>query len=169
MKYSNTARSALATAVLGLLALGLTSTSAVAATTTANITVTATVGASCTVGVTNLTFGTYTPATQAQASSSVTVTCSNGWAYQVGLNAGLTTGASVTTRQMGITQPAGGLNYSLLTGSYTGANWGNTTPTWVTGTGNGAAQVLTVYGVIPANQFVTAGSYTDTIIATVNY
>jgi spore coat protein U-like protein len=70
---------------------------------------------------------------------------------------------------MGITQPAGGLNYSLLTGSYTGANWGNTTPTWVTGTGNGAAQVLTVYGVIPANQFVTAGSYTDTIIATVNY
>jgi spore coat protein U-like protein len=103
------------------------------------------------------------------ASSTVTVTCTSGTTYTVGLNQGLTTGATVTTRQMGITQPAGGLNYSLLTTSYTGANWGNTSGSWVSGTGNGAAQALTVYGVLPAAQYVPPGSYTDTITATVTY
>jgi spore coat protein U-like protein len=36
-------------------------------------------------------------------------------------------------------------------------------------TGNGAAQVETVYGQIPAGQFVAPGSYSDTITATVTY
>jgi spore coat protein U-like protein len=168
MKYSSTVKSALSAAVLGCLALGLAPTSAYAATATANMAISATVATNCTVTAAPLAFGSYSGAA-INVSANLTITCTNTTPYNVGLNAGLTTGALVTTRQMGITQPAGGLNYSLLVGSFTGANWGNTTGSWVAGTGNGAAQTLTVYGVLPAGQFVTPGSYTDTIVATVNY
>jgi spore coat protein U-like protein len=163
-------KSVLSATVLGFLALGLASTSAVAQANPATTTfgVSATVLKDCIVTATALAFGSYN-GTAVNASSTITVTCTNTTTYTVGLNAGLTTSATVTTRQMGITQPAGGLNYSLLTGSYTGSNWGNTTGSWVSGTGNGAAQPLTVYGVLPANQYVTPGSYVDTITATVTY
>jgi spore coat protein U-like protein len=170
MKFSNPLKTALLSALLGFVVLGQTPISAVAqanpATTTFNVT--ATVLKDCIVSATGLPFGNYTGAL-VNVSSTVTVTCTSGTAYTVGLNAGLTTGATVTTRQMGITQPAGGLNYSLLTTSYSGANWGNTSGTWVSGTGSGAAQPLTVYGVLPAGQYVPPGSYTDTIAVTVTY
>jgi spore coat protein U-like protein len=170
MKFSNPLKIAMLSALLGFVVVGLTPTSAVAqanpATTTFNVT--ATVLKDCIVSATALPFGNYIGAV-VNVSSTVTVTCTNSTAYTVGLNQGLTTGATVTTRQMGITQPAGGLNYSLLTTSYSGANWGNTSGSWVSGTGNGAAQPLTVYGVLPAGQYVPPGSYTDTIAVTVTY
>jgi len=170
MKLSNPLKIALLSALLGFVVVGLTPTSAVAqanpATTTFNVT--ATVLKDCIVSATALPFGNYIGAV-VNVSSTVTVTCTNSTAYTVGLNAGLTTSATVTTRQMGITQPAGGLNYSLLTTSFTGSNWGNTSGSWVSGTGNGAAQPLTVYGVLPAGQYVPPGSYTDTIAVTVTY
>jgi spore coat protein U-like protein len=170
MKYSNILRSALSSATVGFLALGIASTSMVAQANPATTTfgVSATVLKDCVVSATALGFGNYTGAL-VNASSTVTVTCTSGTTYTVGLNQGLATGALVTTRQMAITQPAGALNYSLLTGSYTGTNWGNTSGSWVSGTGNAAPQPLTVYGVIPAGQYVTPGSYTDTITATVTY
>ena len=168
MKYSSAFNSAVRAAVLGFLALGLSSTSAFAATATANFNVTATVSATCIVSATALSFGSYTGAV-ANAQSSVNVTCTNTSPYDVGLNAGLTTGATVTTRQMGIVQPAGGLNYGLFSDSGHATNWGNTAGSWVHGVGSGAQQTLTVYGQVPAGQYVTPGSYTDTIIATVNY
>ena len=171
MKYSNIVKSALPNAVLGFLALGLTSTSAVVAQAnpaTTTFAVTATVLKDCIVSASALGFGSYTGAV-VNVSSTITVTCTSGTSYTVGLNQGLATGATVTTRQMAITQPAGALNYSLLTGSYTGTNWGNTSGSWVSGSGSGAAQPLTVYGVLPAGQYVPPGSYTDTITATVTY
>ena len=170
MKYSNIFKSAMPAAILGFVALGLTPTSAVAQTNpaTATFTVSATVLKDCVVSATALGFGNYTGAL-VNASSTVTVTCTSGTTYTVGLNQGLATGATVTARQMAITQPAGALNYSLLTGSYTGTNWGNTTGSWVSGSGTGVAQPLTVYGVIPAGQYVAPGTYTDTITATVTY
>ncbi len=170
MKFSNPLKIALLSALVGCTVLGLTPTSVVAQTNPATTTfnVTATVLKDCIVSAAALPFGNYTGAV-VNASSTVTVTCTSGTTYTVGLNPGLTTGATVTTRQMGITQPAGGLNYSLLTTSYTGANWGNTSGSWVSGTGNGAAQALTVYGVLPAAQYVPPGSYTDTIAVTVTY
>jgi spore coat protein U-like protein len=62
------------------------------------------------------------------------------------------------------------LNYGLFSNGTWTTNWGNTSGTnWVSGTGNGAAQGLTVYGQIPAGQYVTPGSYADTIGVTVTY
>jgi spore coat protein U-like protein len=129
------------------------------------------VAKNCTVSATALPFGSYN-GVALNVSSAVTVTCTSGTTYTVGLDQGKAAGATVTTRQMNITQPgtAGtGLNYNLLTTSYTGTNWGNTTGSWVSGSGTGSPVPITVYGVLPAGQFLPTGSYTDTITATVTY
>jgi len=166
MKLSHSLKSNLSAGVLGVLALGLGSTSVFAATATTTFAVTATVQATCTVSASVMAFGTYTTVVS-NSTSTVTVTCTNSTPYTVGLDAGLATGATVTTRQM--KNGAALLNYALFTDSGHVTNWGNTTGSWVAGTGNGNAQALTVYGQVAASQFVTPGAYTDTITATVTY
>jgi spore coat protein U-like protein len=168
MQYSNTVKFTLSAAILGFLALGLASTSAVAQADPATTTfgVSATVLKDCIVSANALAFGNYTGAVN-NATSTVTVTCTNTTTYTVGLDAGLATGATVTSRKM-----QNGVNllpYALYSDSGRTTNWGNTSPSWVSGTGNGSAQALTVYGQIAAAQYVTPGSYADTISVTVTY
>jgi spore coat protein U-like protein len=168
MTLSYSMKSALPAIALGVLALGLSTKPAVAATATTTFGITATVQATCLVSATPLALGTYTGAV-ANSTSAVSVTCTNTTPYNVGLSAGLATGATVTTRQM--TGPASAvLSYALFSDSSRTVNWGQTIGTdTVTGTGNGAAQAITVYGQATAGQFVAPGSYTDTITATVTY
>jgi spore coat protein U-like protein len=137
-------------------------------TATTSFTVTATVAKDCSVSATNLAFGNYSGAL-INSSSTILVTCTNTTPYNVGLNAGLATGATVTNRSM--TGPGSALlRYSLFSNSGHTNNWGNTVGTnTVGGTGNGTTQPLIVYGQVPAGQFATPGSYADTIIATVTY
>ena len=137
-------------------------------TSTGTFNVTATVAANCQISATSLAFGVYVN-TAVNATSSVNVTCTNTTTYNVGLNAGTATGATVTTRKM--TGPSANLlNYSLFSNSGMTTNWGNTVGTsTVAGTGNGSVQSLTVYGQIPAAQAVLPGSYADTITATITY
>jgi spore coat protein U-like protein len=62
------------------------------------------------------------------------------------------------------------LSYKLFSNSGYTTNWGNTVGTdTVAGTGSGVSQTLTVYGQIPAQQFVRPGCYTDTVVATLTY
>ncbi len=154
--------------VLSTLALGLLSGQAQAATASTTFSVTATMMANCTISATNLAFGSYTGALT-NATSTISVTCTKSTTYNVGLDAGTSTGATVTTRKM--TGPAGAtLAYALYQDSAHTINWGNTVSTdTVSGTGNGSAQTLTVYGEVPAGQSVTPGAYTDTITATITY
>jgi len=168
VKFLNTVKLALPAAVLGFLALGPASIPAGATTQTATFLVTATVAATCTISTTPLAFGSYTGAIS-QVNTTVTVTCTNTTPYNLGLNAGLATGATVTTRSM--TGPASALlSYQLFRDAGHTLNWGVTIGTdTVPLTGNGAAQVETVYGQIPAGQFVAPGAYADTITATVTY
>jgi spore coat protein U-like protein len=169
MKLSCLMKSALPAVALGFLALGLVTEPALAATTvTTTFGVTATVQATCLVSATPLAFGTYTGAV-ATSTSAVSVTCTNTTPYNLGLSAGLATGATVTTRKM--TGPgAAVLGYSLFSDAARTVNWGQTIGTdTVTGTGNGSAQAITVYGQATAGQFVAPGAYTDTITATVTY
>ena len=156
----------LAAAILAAIASALTW--AIAATTTGTFSVTATVQAMCQISTNPLAFGTYT-GTQIDATSTLSVTCTNTTPYNVGLNAGTATGATVTTRRM--TGPGANLlNYALYSNAGRTTNWGNTVGTdTVAGTGNGTAQSLTVYGRLPAAQFNTPGAYSDTITATVTY
>jgi hypothetical protein len=55
--------------------------------------------ATCTISATGLSFGAYT-GTALPGTSTITVTCTGGTTYNVGLNPGTATGATVTTRKM---------------------------------------------------------------------
>jgi spore coat protein U-like protein len=147
-----------------------------AATTTTTFPVTATVNSNCLVSATAMAFTPYTQTVAAvDQTSAISVRCSSGTTFNVGLNAGATTGATVTTRAMlnGTNQ----LAYSLFSNAGRTTNWGSTIGTdTMTGTGAGFAagnvQTLTVYGRVPdtvANQGVPAGAYTDTVTVTVTW
>lgn len=157
-----TARALLAASALSLpLAAG-----AVDATTSFGVS--ATVVATCAVSATSLAFGNYST-TQLDGTSTVTVTCTNGTTYTVALGAGTGSGATVATRRM--TGPASQtLNYTLYRDSGRTELWGETVGTdRVAGTGNGAAQPLTVYGRIFTGQYPGPGAYADTIAVAVTY
>jgi spore coat protein U-like protein len=121
----------------------------------------------CGISASNLNFGNYT-GTVLNATTTLQVGCTSGTAYNVGLNAGTATGATVTTRAM--QNGTALLNYALYSNSGRTTNWGNTVGTdTVAGTGTGVAQPLTVYGQIAAGLHPTPGTYTDTITAAVTY
>ena len=136
-------------------------------TVTTQMTVTATVLPNCLLSASNLAFGNYAGAL-INSTSTISVTCTNTTPYNVGLNPGLATGATVTTRKM--QNGANRLSYSLYQNSTHTTNWGNTVNTDTEpGIGSGAVQSLTVYGQLPAGQYVTPGNYSDTITATITY
>ena len=134
---------------------------------TTSFTLTAQISPTCSITANPLAFGNYA-GTLLNGTTTLLVTCTNTTWYNVGLNAGTATGATVTTRKM--TGPGGALlNYSLFSDSGRTTNWGNSSGSWVFGIGTGGQQTLTVYGQIPGSQSTISGTYTDTIIATVNY
>lgn len=162
MKVGFALRAAVPAGLLGLLSLGAPAPS-LAATATAPIAVSATVVATCVISATNMGFGNYTGLV-ATATSTVTVQCTNTTPYTVSLNAGTSSGSTVTARKM--TGAAGVyLNYGL----YSDASYQTNFVTTASITGNGAAQPITVYGSVPAGQYVAPNTYTDTITATVTY
>jgi spore coat protein U-like protein len=141
---------------------------AAAATLSSAIGITATVEASCTFTAANLDFGIYS-GSQKDASTTITVTCTNSTPYNVGLLAGAGTGATVANRMM--TGTNGTVNrYSLFKDADRSNPWGMTVGSdTMTGSGNGNPQGYVIYGRMPAGQFVTPGAYNDSITATVTY
>jgi len=144
---------------------------ALAGTATGQFDVTATVLDNCAVTASDLNFGNYAPSsgTAVTASTTLQVVCTPSLAYTIALDGGTTTGA-VAARAMS-DGGAGQLAYGLYTSSAYSTIWGDGTGATqrVAGTGSGAAQPHTVYGRIPASQFVAAGSYSDRITVTVSY
>ncbi len=135
---------------------------------TTSFTITATVQAHCTVTANDMVFGNYA-ATQADATSTIYATCTRTTAYNLGLSAGTAPGATVTTRAMRSSSGVR-LNYGLFRDSDRKQNWGNTgSSDTLPGSGSGGTQSITVYGRIPASQYVSPGSYSDTIIVTLSY
>ena len=129
----------------------------------------ATVQKTCTISATNLNFGTVgLLVSNVDASNTVTVKCSNSTSYNIGLNAGSGSGATVAARKM--TNGANAVTYSLYNTAGRTTVWGNTIGTdTVTGTGSGSNQVLTVYGRVPPQTTPPPATYTDTIVVTVTY
>jgi spore coat protein U-like protein len=128
-----------------------------------------TVTVGCGITATDLNFGDYS-GTVKNVTTTIQVGCSDKTNYKVGLSAGNGAGATTADRRMTLTGGSALLKYQMHQGSFTGANWGNTAGTdTVSGTGDGTTHNLTVYGVIPAGQSVTQGTYTDTITATLTY
>lgn len=169
MQMTSCLKPSLCATVLACLALAASPPTARAATSTTTFTVSTNVQTTCVISATKLSFGPYSGTSESDSTSIITVQCSNSTPYNVGLDAGTATGATVTTRKM--TGPGSALlNYALYSDTAKTKNWGNTVGTdTVTGTGNGLAQSLTVYGRVPAGQGAASGIYTDTITATITY
>lgn len=144
---------------------------AFAGTASGTFNVTATVLNNCSISTADLAFGNYnaTTATASTASTTLSVTCTSSLPYTVALDGG-STNAAVAGRAMGDGN-GNKLTYGLYTTNAYSTIWGDGTGTTQTqaGTGNGSAQSLTVYGKIPAGQYVKSGSYTDRITVTVAY
>jgi spore coat protein U-like protein len=134
-----------------------------------SFTVSATVITSCKVSATTLNFGSAGVLTSnVDATSTVAATCTSTTPYNMGLNAGTGTGATVTSRKM--TSGGATINYSLYSNSGRTTNWGNTVGTdTVAATGSCLAQNNTVYGRVPSQTTPAPATYLDTIVATVTY
>jgi len=132
-------------------------------------TINATVPANCLVATQNIDFGSKGVLTaNADATGQVTVTCTPSTAYTVSLNGG-TTGGTPTNRKM--SKGAERVTYGLYKDAARSQPWGDagTPGSTVAGTGNGAAQALTVYGRVPPQATPSAGVYTDTVVVTITY
>ena len=150
------------------LVLALGAGPAGAATETSTFSVTATVQTTCAITDNNLNFGNYV-GDQLDGTTVLQALCSNSVPYSLGLNQGISTGATVTTRAM--TGPGGAtLRYSLFQDAGRTINWGNTVGVdTVPGVGNGLIQSFTVFGRIPQLQFIAQGNYSDTITVTLTF
>jgi spore coat protein U-like protein len=130
-----------------------------------SVSVTATVVSNCALSVANLNFGSMsTLASNADTTGSITITCSNTTPYNIGLNAGTGTGATVAARKM--TKGAATIVYSLYKDSARSSVWGNTVGT---NTATGSAQTSTVFGRVPSQSVPAPGTYNDTIVVTATY
>lgn len=158
----------------------ITGVAANAATATTNFPVSAQVPALCTVAATGLTFANYVPGAgnvDTAANNGITVRCTRGTGYTVGLGTGLAPGATITNRRMRSTAtPANELAYALFSDAGRTVNWGDTAVNGApvgTSTGFGNLVNLNVYGRIVdslANQNAAAATdYTDTVVVTVTY
>jgi spore coat protein U-like protein len=156
---------------LALVAAALLPAGAFAASATTTLAVNSTVLTACIVATTPVAFGNYDPtaASATNNTGTVVVTCTSGAPYNLQLDPGAATGATVTTRQMKDTG-TDLLPYALYRDSARTLNWGKTNGTdTVAANGSGILQTYTVYGSIPAGAAVPAGVYSDTVNVTVSY
>jgi spore coat protein U-like protein len=142
---------------------------AAAETSTANFPINATI--SCSLSATGIDFGEVGTAgattLQTDGTGSITVTCTTGGAYSIGLDDGLYNVAAQRNAQ----SASNTLAYDLYSDAARGTVWTSAAAP-VTGTGNAAAQVITVYGRIAAGLPFAASNgapYNDTVLVTLTY
>ena len=128
----------------------------------------ATVLANCTVAATDINFGSQgILAANIDTTGSVSVSCTSGTAYNVGLDDGHQN-AGPAGRAMAL--GASRVGYGLYRDGARSLQWGNTIGTNTAGaTGSGSAQPLTIYARVPPQITPPAGTYQDIIVVTVTY
>jgi spore coat protein U domain-containing protein, fimbrial subunit CupE1/2/3/6 len=171
MKIQIVRRAAVAAAIAAVFATG-SSDRVEALTATANLAVNATVNNTCTISTAPLAFGTYDPVvTHAAAvldgTGTVTIACTKGAVTTIEL--GLGANASGAQRRMLIAGEF--LNYEIYSDSGRTAVWGTgaTDDLNVVAAPSKAPRSFTAYGRVAMGQDVTAGTYVDTVLATVNF
>jgi spore coat protein U-like protein len=145
----------------------------VAGSATANLSVTAAVGANCTISTAPVAFPAYDPvvanaSTNDDGTGSVIITCTRGSTATIGLGSGLNLSAGQMRMKDATTDY---LNYALYQDSGRATVWGNSGAGLLSPVAapDKNPRTFTVYGRIPSAQDVPAGSYTDTVVATVNF
>ena len=165
-------------ASITLALLVTTSAFAQAGTATANLTVQMTITAACTINAATLDFGsnagTILVASNVDASTTVSVTCTNGSPYSIGMDNGLNVSGSQRRMKSG----SNFINYNLYTDAGRTNAWTTasssttcaTTNSCALGTGNGSAQSVSIYGRVPSiGTAPPTGAYTDTVLMTITY
>jgi spore coat protein U-like protein len=161
-----------AVAVAALAAALIAVRPATASTASSSLAVTAGVTKNCVLTAGTVAFGNYDPvdvnaSTPLDRTGTFTVACTKNTAYTVALDLGAN--ASGSTRRM--TSGGGSpdfLSYELYLDAAHNTIWNSTNTSGGT-TSNVFAITLTVYGRVTAGQNVGAGSYTDTVVSTVNF
>jgi spore coat protein U-like protein len=173
------ARLVLATAIVFAAVVANHSGTASAASRTSTVTVTTTVPASCNINAATLAFAAYDPvnthATAADdATGTITVRCTKG-ATGITIDLGAGSNNSGSQRQMvHASDPGVLLSYEIYKESSHSSVWGTgdsgTVYSGSTLDGTGADVQVTMYGRIPAAQLqAIAGSYSDTVVSTINF
>lgn len=137
---------------------------------TTTLGVSLTINAGCNVSSSPVGFGSSSVLSSGiSQTGSLSVTCTNTTPYNVELDQGAGSGATVSNRLM--TGPSSAtVAYGLFRDSAHTLNWGKTDGTdTVSGTGNGNAQNLTVYGYIAPQTTPAPGAYADTVNVTVTF
>lgn len=147
-----------------------------AATTTATLTVNATLVSSCNVSGSVLNFGSsidpLSASVPVDASSTMTVQCTNTTPYAVSLNAGANAGGASAFANRNMKHGTSNLlGYQLYLDSGRSTVWGDGTASSSTysGTGSGSNQTLTIYGRLPSLTGAVPGGYTDAVTVTITY
>lgn len=123
-----------------------------------------------------LAFGNYNPGSAKASSTDISVTgtlTGVGLLVTFGYAISLSAGNGGTIANRALTGP-GSLQYNLYTTDTYAAVWGNSgrsdSYSLIASVGGvSATRTYTVYGLIPAGQYVAAGSYSDTITVSVVY
>ena len=143
-----------------------------AASATASMPVSATVANNCTITTNPVAFGSYDPivaqaSADLDATGAVVIACTKGAVTTLGLD----TGANVSAGARRLASSGNFLTYELYQDSSRSTVWGNSgAALFNSGTSPSKdARTFPVYGRVTGGQDVTAGSYTDTVVATVNF
>lgn len=142
-----------------------------AGTNTNTLSVSANVLGVCTIDPAALAFGSYDSTANVDVSTNITVHCTLGASYWIGL--GLGNNASGSTRRM-VNGGTDFLAYELYRDSGHTQIWDNadpapTPPHSTAGTPGFTAYTTPVYGRIPAGQILPIGAYADSVVMTVNF
>ena len=150
-------------------------TPALAASATNTMPVSVNVINSCTVAATPMAFGAPTAigSINIDTTSTITLGCTNGAAYDVALDNGLNATTGQRYMSNGATTPVK-VPYNIFRDSAHSAAWGSTSGTGGNTSsgvaGVSGAVILTAYGRIPSTATsVGAGAYTDTVTVTVTF
>ena len=158
---------------------GLTVPAYANSTSTSSMNVSSNIGMNCTISTTDIAFGAYDPivtnaSLDLDAQGSVTTTCTVGSAGKViiGQGSGPDSGSTNAAPLRRMSGPSDGdyLKYQVYSNLGRSAVWTNEVASGVPYTANGSAEVMPVYGRVEAGQNTVAkGSYSDTLLVTVNY
>ncbi|WP_162854583.1 spore coat U domain-containing protein [Sphingobium estronivorans] len=131
---------------------------------------------SCSASTTGISFGGYDPGATGpkDGAGSVTLSCTGLISLAGTIDITMSPGSSGTPLARQMTQGAARLNYNLYTDGSRTTVWGTGSASTgiVSATLTGLlsfSQTVSVYGRIPAGQWVQAGPYADSVIVTIAY
>lgn len=120
----------------------------------------------CSVNAQGLNFGNYDPFDRSSldGAGNLSINCDKDIAYTISLNGGQ---GRLNERRM--TAGAYSLEYNLYTDASRTLVWGDGTGTSSTVSGSGTVSSLPIYGRIPAGQNGHVGSYSDTVVLSIDF